>query len=94
MPRFRGTAEPAGTLIGRLLLLVAAEPRSSAILGECLGVSPQQVNRYVRQLVEAGWLIERHKLRPVGRSTIALKQPFIDPRVAQALCRRRLGHSS
>jgi hypothetical protein len=59
MPRYRRTKVGAGTLIGRLLLLVAAGKETSATLAAKLGVSPRQVNRYVLQLVEAGWRIER-----------------------------------
>lgn len=94
MPRFRGTTEPAGTLIGRLLLLIAAEPHSSVMLADRLGVSTQQINRYVLQLIEAGWPIERHRVHRVGRSAISLTRPFITPYVAKALCRRRIGRSS
>jgi hypothetical protein len=58
MPRYRNTAEPTPTLVGRLLLLVAAGRETSASLGAKLGVSPRQVNRYVLQLAAAGWRIE------------------------------------
>jgi hypothetical protein len=59
MPRYRGTKEGAATLVGRLLLLVAAGKETSASLAARLGVSDRQVNRYVLQLREAGWRIER-----------------------------------
>jgi biotin operon repressor len=59
MPRYRGTKEEAATLVGRLLLLVAAGKETSATLAAKLGVSPRQVNRYVLQLKQAGWQIER-----------------------------------
>jgi biotin operon repressor len=59
MPRYRGTNEEAATLVGRLLLLVAAGKETSASLAAKLGVSPRQVNRYVLQLKQAGWQIER-----------------------------------
>ena len=59
MPRYRGTHEGAGTVIGRLLILIATQKETSASLAEQLDVSPRQVNRYVRQLIEGGWQIER-----------------------------------
>jgi hypothetical protein len=59
MPRYRGTQEGTPSLVGRLLLLVAAGRETSASLAEKLGVSARQVNRYVLGLVEAGWQIER-----------------------------------
>src|SRR5262249_9198902 len=59
MPRYRGPGEAAATLVGRLLLLVAAGQETSASLAQKLGVSPRQVNRYLLQLGEAGWRIER-----------------------------------
>ena len=59
MPRHRGTHEGAATLIGKLLLLIAAGKETSTSLAASLGVSPRQVNRYVLQLVAAGWQIER-----------------------------------
>jgi hypothetical protein len=46
-------------LVGRLLLLIADGKETSASLAQKLGVSPRQVNRYVLQLNEAGWHIER-----------------------------------
>lgn len=60
MPRYRGTKEGAATLVGRLLLLIAAGKETSASLAAKLGVSDRQVNRYILQLKEAGWQIERH----------------------------------
>ena len=59
MPRYRGTKEGAAVLVGRLLLLVAAGRETSATLAAKLGVSPRQVNRYLLQLNQAGWCIER-----------------------------------
>jgi biotin operon repressor len=47
------------TLVGRLLLLVAAGKETSATLAAKLGVSDRQVNRYILQLKKAGWQIER-----------------------------------
>jgi hypothetical protein len=59
MPRYRGTSEGAACLVGRLLLLIAAGKESSATLAAKLGVTQRQVNRYLLQLVAAGWQIER-----------------------------------
>jgi biotin operon repressor len=59
MPRYRGTKEGAATLVGRLLLLIAAGKETSASLAAKLGVSDRQVNRYILQLKQAGWQIER-----------------------------------
>jgi biotin operon repressor len=59
MPRYRGTKEGAATIVGRLLLMIAADKETSATLAAQLGVSDRQVNRYVLQLKEAGWQIER-----------------------------------
>jgi hypothetical protein len=59
MPRHRGSREGAATLIGKLLLLIAAGKETSTSLAASLSVSPRQVNRYVLQLIAAGWQIER-----------------------------------
>jgi len=59
MPRSRGTKEGTASLVGRLLLLIAQGRETSATLAQKLGVSVRQVNRYVLQLREAGWQIER-----------------------------------
>jgi len=59
MPRYRGTTEGTPSLIGRLLLLIAAGKETSVTLAEKLKVSPRQINRYVLCLCEAGWQIER-----------------------------------
>jgi hypothetical protein len=77
MPRYRGTNEEAGTLVGRLLLLVAAGRETSASLAEKLGVSPRQVNRYVLQLVGAGWRIERRGVPTRGRYHLELAWPRV-----------------
>ena len=77
MPRYRGTEEATASLIGRLLILVAGGPETSATLAEKLGVSPRQVNRYVNQLQEAGWRIERQGARRRGDVRIELKSPRI-----------------
>ena len=77
MSRYRGTQEASAKLIGRLLLLLAGGGQTSATLAEKLGVSPRQVNRYLTQLGEAGWLIERHGARRLGASRLELKSPRI-----------------
>ena len=59
MPRYRSTTDGAATIVGKLLLAIAKDKETSASLAEKLGVSARQVNRYVLQLVEAGWQIER-----------------------------------
>jgi hypothetical protein len=59
MPRYRGTKEGTASLIGRLLLFIARGKETSATLSKKLGVSARQVNRYVAQLCQAGWRIER-----------------------------------
>lgn len=59
MPRYRGTQEGAAALVGRLLLLVGAGKETSTSLSRKLGVSDRQVNRYILQLKDAGWQIER-----------------------------------
>ena len=59
MPRYRGTTEGAATVIGRLLLLIAKGKHTTLTLAAELGVSPRQVNRYIAQLVAAGWQIVR-----------------------------------
>jgi predicted DNA-binding transcriptional regulator YafY len=77
MPRYRGTEEGTASLVGRLLILIAAGKETSATLAEKLGVSPRQVNRYVNQLQEAGWEIERHGARRRGDIWMELKSPRI-----------------
>jgi len=59
MPRHRNTDEGIAKLVGRLLLAIVKQKHTSITLANELGVSPRQVNRYVLQLVEAGWQIER-----------------------------------
>ena len=59
MPRYRGSQEGAATIVGKLLLHLAGGKETSASLAAKLGVSPRQVNRYILQLREAGWQIER-----------------------------------
>ena len=59
MPRYRSTTDGAATLVGKLLLLIVRGRETSASLAKKLNVSPRQINRYVLQLIEAGWAIER-----------------------------------
>jgi hypothetical protein len=59
MARYRNTAEGVAALTGRLLLLVARGRETSATLAAKLKVSGRQVNRYVLQLRDAGWEIQR-----------------------------------
>ena len=77
MPRYRGTEEGTASLVGRLLILIAAGKETSATLAEKLGISPRQVNRYVHQLGAAGWRIERHGARRHGAAPFELKSPRI-----------------
>jgi hypothetical protein len=75
MPRYRGTSEGTASLAGRLLLLIAAGQETSASLAAKLGVTPRQVNRYVLQLVEAGWQIERRGVPTRGEYWFELVSP-------------------
>lgn len=75
MPRYRSTKEGAASLVGRLLLLVAAGRETSATLAEKLGVSPRQVNRYLLQLNAAGWRIERRGVPTHGDYYFELVAP-------------------
>jgi hypothetical protein len=75
MPRHRGTREGIPTLVGRLLLLVAAGRETSATLAAKLGVSFRQVNRYVLGLREAGWRIERRGAKRHGDVWFELVAP-------------------
>jgi biotin operon repressor len=59
MPRFRSTKDGAATLVGKLLLLIINEQETSATLAAKLKVSARQINRYILQLREAGWQIDR-----------------------------------
>ena len=77
MPRYRGSQEGAATLVGRLLLYVAGGQETSASLAAKLGVSPRQVNRYVLQLREAGWRIERRGVPTHGDYWFELVSPQI-----------------
>lgn len=56
---YRRSREGIASLVGRLLILVAAGKETSATLATKLKVSPRQVNRYIVQLAKAGWQIER-----------------------------------
>jgi hypothetical protein len=75
MPRYRRTTEGAASLVGRLLLLVAAGKETSATLAAKLGVSARQVNRYVLQLAGAGWRIERRGVPTRGDYWFELVSP-------------------
>src|SRR5262245_2068747 len=75
MPRYRGTSEGTPVLVGRLLLLVAAGPETSATLAAKLGVTPRQVNRYVRQLNQAGWRVVRRGVPTRGHYHFELVAP-------------------
>ena len=77
MPRYRGTTEGTAALVGRLLLLITQGKETSATLSKNLGVSPRQINRYVLQLKEAGWRIERVGVPTHGDYFFELKQPKI-----------------
>jgi biotin operon repressor len=57
--RINCTIDGTATLVGKLLLLIAAGPETSASLADKLNVSPRQVNRHALQLIEAGWQVER-----------------------------------
>jgi hypothetical protein len=77
MPRYRGTKEGAAVLVGRLLLLVAAGRETSATLAGKLGVSPRQVNRYLLQLNQAGWRVERRGVPTLGDYYFELVSPQV-----------------
>lgn len=77
MPRARGTTTGTASLVGELLILIARDKETSATLADQLGVSPRQVNRYVLQLIEAGWQIERVGVPTHGDYYFELKQPRI-----------------
>jgi hypothetical protein len=77
MPRYRTTDEGVPSLVGRLLLLVAAGRQTSSSLAAKLGVTPRQVNRYVLQLVEAGWHIERRGVPTHGDYFFELVSPRV-----------------
>ena len=77
MPRFRGTTDGAATIVGKLLLAIASGKETSLTLSELLGVSPRQVNRYIVQLVEAGWQIERVGVPTHSDYYYELKSPKI-----------------
>jgi hypothetical protein len=89
MPRYRNAVEPVGTLVGRLLLLIAAGPKTSSLLASRLRVTRRQINRYVQHLIAAGWRIERHGVRQAGEFSIVLARPHIDPGLATMLMRTR-----
>jgi hypothetical protein len=94
MPRYRGTRQGAATLVGRLLLLISGGQETSISLAEKLGVSPRQVNRYVLQLVEAGWQIERVGAWTKQDYLFELKAPKIVPATSSRAKRHRAKNTS
>jgi hypothetical protein len=87
MSRYRTTDEGVPSLVGRLLLLVAAGKETSASLAARLSVTPRQVNRYVLQLTQAGWHIERRGVPTHGDYYFEL----VSPRVVFPQTRRPRG---
>jgi hypothetical protein len=77
MSRYRGTKEGIASLAGRLLLLVARDKETSATLATKLGVSDRQVNRYILQLRDSGWQIERRGVPTHGDYWFELVSPRI-----------------
>ena len=77
MPRYRGTTEGTASLVGRLLILIASGRETSVSLADELGVSPRTVNRYILQLIDAGWDIERVGVPTHQDYWIKLKSPRI-----------------
>lgn len=75
MPRRRGTHTAAATVIGRLLILIASGKETSASLAKKLDLSPRQINRYIRQVIDAGWKIERIGAWTRQDYHLALKSP-------------------
>jgi hypothetical protein len=68
--------------VGRLLLLIADGEETSATLAAKLGVSDRQVNRYILQLKDAGWQIERRGVPTHAAYWFELVDPvihFADP---------------
>lgn len=79
MPRYRSTSDGAATLVGKLLILIADGKETSATLAAKLSVSSRQVNRYVLQLIAAGWQIEREGEWLKHEYYFELKSPQILP---------------
>ncbi len=77
MPRKRGTRMGAAALVGKMILLIAQGGTTSITLARQLKVSPRQVNRYIVQLKEAGWEIDRVGLPTRGRYELVLRFPQI-----------------
>ena len=77
MPRKRGTRMGAAALVGKLILSIAKGGTTSIALSRQLKVSPRQVNRYIVQLNEAGWEIERVGIPTHGRYELVLEFPQI-----------------
>ncbi|MCE9606540.1 MAG: helix-turn-helix domain-containing protein [Planctomycetia bacterium] len=89
MPRYRSTTDGAATLVGKLLLLIAESPETSATLAAKLNVSSRQVNRYILQLIAAGWLIEREGEWLRHDYHFVLKSPrIVMPAVPQSKIKR------
>lgn len=79
MARRRGTTTPTATLVGRLLLLIANGRETPASAAKQLGLSARQVNRYVQQLIDAGWRIERVGQRRQQDYHLRLRSPVCTP---------------
>jgi hypothetical protein len=77
MSRYRGTTEGIASLVGRLLLLVVQGKETSASLASKLAVSDRQVNRYILQLRDSGWQIERRGVPRHGDYWFELVSPQI-----------------
>jgi hypothetical protein len=77
MPRYRGTNEATASLVGKLLLLIAAGKETSATLAAKLGVSARQVNRYIVGLKDAGLQIERRGVPTHGEYWLELHEPCL-----------------
>jgi biotin operon repressor len=90
MPRYRGTKEGTASLAGRLLLLIAAGKETSGTLASKLGVSGRQVNRYILQLKDAGWQIERRGVPTHNEYWFELVAPqLVLPRTEKRNAKRR-----
>jgi hypothetical protein len=89
MPRYRSATDGAATLVGKLLLFIAEGHETSSTLAAKLKVSPRQVNRYILQLIAAGWLIEREGEWLKHDYHFVLKSPrIVMPAVPQSKIKR------
>ncbi len=77
MPRYRGTTASTATVAGQLLILIARGKENSTSLAIKLKVSARQINRYVLQLKEGGWIIERRGSVRLGTYWFELTSPKI-----------------